>query len=287
LNTLHGFKLNHRSIDESVEILAWLPLSQRRKLGGLSSDRADIILPGALVIQSVMERLATEELAISVNGLREGLFFERFWDHLANPIVADVRGFGVLNMARVYRYQKDHAIHVRFLANRLFDQLKPLHGYEAAERELLDSASLLHDLGTIISYDDHHKHSQWLITNSGLPGYSPRETTIIALLTRYHRKGKPRIKGFRSLLGKDDRKLVTQLAAILRLAEYLERGRNANVDDVIVTWDDEELLLTLIADDYPAVELWEAERNALALMESAYKRRVAIESTAVPDTGES
>jgi exopolyphosphatase/guanosine-5'-triphosphate,3'-diphosphate pyrophosphatase len=87
------------------------------------------------------------------------------------------------------------------------------------------------------------------------------------------------------LLDADDSRLIRQLAAILRLAEYLERGRNANVDDVIASWDEEILRLTLIADEYPAVELWEAERNALSLMESAFGRRVVLESTAVPDIG--
>ena len=283
LNTLHGFTLSRQSVAESVQQLAELPLAERRKLPGLNSDRADIILPGAMVIQIIMARLAAERLTISVNGLREGLFFEHFWDHLTYPVVADVRGFSVLNMARVYRYQKSHALHVRFLAGRLFSQLAPLHGYGPGERELLDSAALLHDLGSVIAYQDHHKHSMMLVTNSGLPGFTPRETAIVALLTRFHRKGTPTIKGFELLLTEDDRLLVTRMAAILRLAEYLERGRSANVDDIVVTWDDATLRLTLIADDYPAVELWEAERNALSLMESAFGRSVVFESTAVPD----
>ncbi len=283
LNTLHGFVLDRQSVNESIRLLADLPLAERCKLPGLNSDRADIILPGALVIHNIMERLGADQLTITINGLREGLFFEHFWGHLTYPVVADVRAFGVLNMARVYRYQKSHAVHVRFLAGRLFKQLSPLHGYTPAERELLDSSALLHDLGSVISYDDHHKHSQMLITNSGLPGFTPRETAIIALLTRFHRKGNPTIKEFGQLLAVDDRRLVEQMAAILRLAEYLERGRNANVDDVIVTWDADTLRLTLVADEYPAVELWDAERNALALMELAFGRRVVVESTAVPD----
>ena len=76
---------------------------------------------------------------------------------------------------------------------------------------------------------------------------------------------------------------MLRLAAILRLAEFLERGRNANVDDVTAVWDDTTLRLTLIADEYPAVELWEAERNAASLMESAFERQLILESTAVPD----
>ena len=250
LNTLHGFVLTRDDLDENIRLLSTLPLSRRETLPGLHSDRADIILPGALVLRAVMERLQTGQVTISVNGLREGLFFEHFWKHLSYPVLSDVRQFSVLNKARVYQYSKAHANQVRFLAGRLFSQLIPLHGFGREERELLEAAALLHDLGTLISYDDHHKHSQALIINSGLPGFQPRETALIGLLSRYHRKGRPRIDGFESLLRDGDEELLMQLSAILRLAEFLERGRNANVDDISAHWDDETLYLTLFADEF-------------------------------------
>ncbi len=283
LNTLHGFTLTQVALQENITLLRELPLAERQQLPGLNSDRADIILPGALVLAAVMARLKVEAVVVSMNGLREGLFFEHFWRHLGHPVVANVRRFNVLNMARVYQYQKSHASHVRYLADRLFEQLAPLHGLGRWERELLDAAAILHDLGTIISYYDHHRHSQTLIINSGLPGFTPRETAIIALLTRYHRKGRPAVVEYDSLLVEGDEARVLQLAAILRLAEFLERGRNANVDDVTANWDDKTLRLTLIADEYPAVELWEAERNAAALVATAFQRKVILESTAAPD----
>lgn len=283
LNTLHSFILSKEALQENIHLLQTLPLAERQQIPGLNSDRADIILPGALVLQAVMTRLKVEAVVVSMNGLREGLFFEHFWQHLGHPVVANVRRFNVLNMARVYRYQKSHASHVRYLADRLFEQLAPLHELGRWEKELLDAAAILHDLGTIISYYDHHIHSQTLIINSGLPGFTPRETAIIALLTRYHRKGRPSVAGYESLLEAGDEARVLQLAAILRLAEFLERGRNANVDDVTAIWDDKTLRLTLIADEYPAVELWEAERNAAALMATAFQRKVLLESTAAPE----
>lgn len=283
LNTLHGYRLTADSIATSRQLLRDLPLAERLLLPGLNNDRADIILAGALVIQQVMNRLQVDTLTVSVNGLREGLFFEHFWQHLSYPVVSSVRRFSVLNMARVYNYQKRHANHVRYLAVRLFTQLAPLHGYGPEERELLDAAALLHDLGSIISYHDHHRHSQTLIVNSGLPGFTPRETAVIALLTRFHRKGRPVITGWESLLQPGDEERLVRLAAILRLAEFLERGRNATIDDVTAVWDDEALRLTLLADEYPAVELWEAERHAISLVELAFKRRVQLESTAAPD----
>jgi exopolyphosphatase/guanosine-5'-triphosphate,3'-diphosphate pyrophosphatase len=234
-----------------------------------------------------MERLKVDRLTVSINGLREGLFYEYFWGHLVDPVIADIRSFGVLNLARIYGYQKTHANHVRFLAGRMFDQLAPLHGYGAAERELLAAAALLHDLGTLIGYDAHDIHSQTLITNAGLPGYSPREIALIALLTRYHRKGTPTPGPYASLLREGDDLLLTRLAAILRLAEYLERGRTSAVDDVAISWNagangNGQLRLTLIADEYPAVEIWQTQRNAFDLMERAFDRPLVIDSTAAP-----
>ena len=200
LPTLHGFELTRASVVETIELLSTVPLGKRLKVPGLRSDRADIILPGAMVIHAVLERMGVPALTVSVNGLREGLFFEHFWGHWAEPVSADIRSFGVLNLARIYQYQKTHANHVRFLAGRLFDQLAPLHGYGLAERELLGAAALLHDIGTLISYEDHDQHSQTLIINAGLPGFTPREIALIALLTRYHRKGTPDPGHFQALL---------------------------------------------------------------------------------------
>ncbi len=283
LYTQHGFILKRSSVKRSIQLFRELPLNERQKIQGLSSDRADIILPGAVVVLAVMNRLQIDELQLSVNGLREGVFFELFWSHLDPPIIPSVRKFSVLNLARNYFYEKQHATnHVSFLAGRLFEQLTPLHGYGKNEREILYAAALLHDLGRIIGYSNHHKHTQTLLEYNGLPGYTPRETALIALLSRYHRKGQPEISDYKLLLKKKDRTILTRLAAILRLAECLERGRNANITDTITTWDEEQLRITLIANQYPAVELWQSNRNASSLMKEAFQKEVKIDSFSPP-----
>jgi len=282
LYTLHGFMLKRESVEESIKLFKKLPVEERKDIPGLTPDRADIILPGAMTLLEVMKRMDVEEIAVSQNGVREGVFLEYFWEHLDPPILPDVRRFSVLNLARFYNYEKEHSNHVRFLAERMFWQLTPLHGYGSKVFELLDAAALLHDIGRIIDYRGHHKHSQTLVENNGLPGYSPRELALIGLLTRYHRKGNPSIDGYEMLLEKDDLSLLTRLSAILRMAETLERGRNANVNDVILTWDEDELRLTLITDAYPSVELWQAERNAAPLMAAAFERDVRLDSFAPP-----
>jgi len=282
LLTLHGFVLKRKSVEKSVQLFRKLPIDERKNIPGLTPDRADIILPGAMTVLEVMKRMDAGEILISQNGVREGVFLEYFWEHLDPPILPDVRRFSALNLARFYNYEKEHSNHVRFLAERIFWQLTPLHGYGSKALELLDAAALLHDIGRIIDYRGHHKHSQTLVENNGLPGFSPRELALIGLLTRYHRKGNPSIDGYELLLDKDDQTLLTRLSAILRMAETLERGRNANVNDVIATWDDDELRLTLITDSYPSVEIWQAERNAAPLMAAAFERDVRLDSFAPP-----
>ena len=282
LYTLHGFVLKRQSVEESIKLFKKLPVDERKNIPGLTPDRADIILPGAMTLLEVMKRMGVEEIAVSEHGVREGVFLEYFWEHLDPPILPDVRRFSVLNLARFYNYEKEHSNHVRFLAERMFWQLTPLHGYGSKVFDLLDAAALLHDIGRIIDYRGHHKHSQTLVENNGLPGFNPRELALIGLLTRFHRKGNPSIDGYEMLLDKDDLTLLTRLSAILRMAETLERGRNANVNDVIATWDDDELRLTLITDSYPSVELWQAERNAAPLMAAAFQREIRLDSFAPP-----
>jgi len=285
LHTLHGFELTRASVEESIALFRRMPVKERQNIPGLSTDRCDIIFQGSLVVRVVMQTLGIDSLAVSTGGLREGIFCEHFWQHLPYPVIPDVRRFSVLNVARNYRYQKQHANHVRFLAGRLFEQLVPLHGYGPAERELLDAAALLHDLGTVVAYDGHHKHSQTLILYNGLAGFSPREIALIALLTRFHRKGTPDICGYEAVLDDGDAILLQRLAAVLRLAEYLERGRNAAINDVTVSWTDDYLRLTLIADEHPAVELWDTERKALPVVEAAFGRQVTLDSITVHSEG--
>jgi exopolyphosphatase / guanosine-5'-triphosphate,3'-diphosphate pyrophosphatase len=283
LNTLHGFRLKRESIDESIALFRELPLEKREDIPGLSSDRADIILSGAMVIAEVMDRLKVDSITISENGIREGVFFEQFLTKKSFPVVDNVRQFSVLNKARIYQYHQAHAEHVQFLARRLFTQLAPLHGYGHTELELLEAAALLHDIGSIVGYADHHKHSQMLIENGGLAGYSPREQALIALIARFHRKGTPSTDDLSALMDKGDDTLLLKLSALLRMAEYLERGRSGMVTDIEATWDDDTLTLLLHADTTPAIEMWDAERNAAPLLKKAYDRKVIIDCTCPPD----
>jgi exopolyphosphatase/guanosine-5'-triphosphate,3'-diphosphate pyrophosphatase len=228
-----------------------------------------------------MERLGVQEFTISEFGLREGLFFDHFWRDIPSHLTPDPREFSVLSLGRFYGFQEAHARHVRHLALRLFERLQPLHGYGEWEAELLGAAGLLHDIGLAIKYNDHHKYSQTLIAGNALPGYSSREVALISLLARFHRKGTPTAGEFTPLMQEGDDLRLMRLSALVRLAEFLERGRAGIVRDVLAEWDKKQLRLTLVADEFPAVELWSAQRGAVDLLESAFGRSVQMDSAVV------
>jgi exopolyphosphatase/guanosine-5'-triphosphate,3'-diphosphate pyrophosphatase len=159
----------------------------------------------------------------------------------------------------------------------MFDELARLglHGGDAGERELLWAASMLHDIGMSVDYDDHHKHSRYLILNAGLPGFSPVEVAIVAQAVRYHRKGMPEPGPLASLFGAGDMERLDRCAVLLRLAEDLERSRDQLVRSTSIVLRDEEVELRLIADGEAAVPRWAAGRET-ELFARAFHRELSV-----------
>jgi exopolyphosphatase / guanosine-5'-triphosphate,3'-diphosphate pyrophosphatase len=279
LGLQNGYILALSRLDHIIERLAALPVSERpRQLVGLQPDRADIILAGAMVLASVMRRAGADALTVSGHGLREGLFFEAFAGAGQAPYVPNLRKFHVINLARLHGYDETHASHVTRLALSLFDQLATLHGYGTYERECLWAAGHLHDIGTIVDYYDHHKHSAYIILNAGLPAYSHHEIALIAVLCQFHRKGRPLIENFQALPRTDELQRIGHLAALLRLAEYLDRGRTQAVAGLQVAASRRKqvtIRVRLRARRDASVEIWEAQRNT-DLFEAAYGRKLVL-----------
>jgi exopolyphosphatase/guanosine-5'-triphosphate,3'-diphosphate pyrophosphatase len=229
-------------------------------------------------VQSVLEAGGLERLETTEAGLREGVFFERLLADRDPPLFEDVRRASVLNMAAQYQVDVHHTRHVAELALGMFDELARLglHEGDARERELLWAASMLHDIGMSIDYDDHHKHSRYLILNSGLPGFTPVETAIIAQAARYHRKGMPVPGPMAALFGEGDAARLDRCAALLRLAEDLERSRDQLVRRTSIALRDEgEVELRLIVDGETAVPRWAAGRER-ELFARAFHRGLSV-----------
>lgn len=265
LDILHGFALSAAEVGDIRDALTRASVAQRRKMDGMKPERADISLAGAVVLQEVLRVGGFDSVTISGQGVREGLFFERFFGPEARPgapMFDDVRAASVLNFGHVYRFQEAHARHIAHLTARMFDQLPAgAHALRPEEKNVLWAASMLHDVGMHIDYHDHHHHGSYLVLNSGLPGYTHREIALVALLIRYHRKGRPALDELGALTEPEDERRLQQMTALLRLAEQIDRSRDGAVRDVRLTVAGGRCIMELVTAGDEQVPLWAVERH--------------------------
>jgi exopolyphosphatase/guanosine-5'-triphosphate,3'-diphosphate pyrophosphatase len=227
------------------------------------------------VIETVMDAGGFEDLEATEAGLREGVFFETYLGD--PPLFEDVRVASVHNLAAQYHADFAHTNHVAQLALEMWDALaaQGLHGGDAEERDLLWAAAMLHDIGVAVDYDDHHKHSRYLILNAGLPGYSPRQAALIGQAARYHRKGNPGLGEFAPLARDGDLERLDRISATLRLAEQLERSRDQAVRAADVRVENGRVELHLDAAEDVTIARWAAERQG-DLFKRAFGRELAV-----------
>jgi exopolyphosphatase / guanosine-5'-triphosphate,3'-diphosphate pyrophosphatase len=272
-----GFHLDRDGLEELIDLLADRPASKRGDVRGIKPDRGDVILGGALVLAAALDSGGFESIEVTEAGLREGVFFERLLGK--RELFEDVRIESVENLAHRFNSEPEHVRRVAALSRDVFDGLAAagLHDYGDAERELLWAAGVLHDIGTAIDYEDHHRHSHYLILNAGLPGFDPREVLLIGLMARYHRKGEPDASELGDLAQDGDEDRLRLLCAIIRLAEQLERSRDGAIRSVDVAAVNGRVTLAPDADPQAdtTVPIWAARQNADLLAE-ALDREVEI-----------
>jgi exopolyphosphatase/guanosine-5'-triphosphate,3'-diphosphate pyrophosphatase len=276
---VQGFLLTRDALEELIEELASRPVSKRGQVKGIKYDRADVILGGAIVLATALDEGGFGAIEVTEAGLREGAFFERLLGE--NGLFEDVRSESVRNLAHRFGHDGEHDVHVWTLSSSMFDGLAAagLHGYGKAERELLWAACLLHDIGVVVNYDDHHRHSHYLTLNAGLPGFTPRELILIGLIARYHRKGAPDASELGELAEPGDEHRLQLLCGVIRLAEQLERSRDRAITDVRVCANGGAVSLAAACNPSRdiTVPIWAARRNTDLLAE-ALGREVEIDA---------
>jgi exopolyphosphatase/guanosine-5'-triphosphate,3'-diphosphate pyrophosphatase len=261
--------------------LCALDLAARRAVPGINASRADLIIAGAAILETLMEELDLETVVASDRGLREGLIVDdiarRHPDALSG---ASIRDRSVLQLGRRCRFDEAHGRHVARLSQQIFDDAADLglHRLGAPAREILGHAAMLHDIGTFLSYDNHQLHSYYLIHNADLLGFDQTEAATMAAVARFHRKGFPRKKHREyRLLDKGARKIVRPLAVFLRLAEALDRSHAGLVESASLRRvDGERILLELQSQADCQLELWGAQGHRRAF-ERAFGQRLELE----------
>lgn len=263
LDMVNGYELAADTVRDMAGRFWRMSQKERLRIPGLDSDRADIIQSGALAYAALLEHSGFERIIISQQGLREGIFYQRFLAGQPQPVFADLHEFSPLNLARNFDCDGVHSRHVTALSLQLFDQLQPAHGLDASYRQLLWAAGMLHDIGIRVDFYYHHQHSAYIIRSSGLPGYAPRELAMVALLAQYHRRGNPKAGDLGALFGDEDHRALPILAGMLRLSEFLERGRSQVVRAVRCHLDlpNGWLQIEALEAGDARIELWDASRN--------------------------
>jgi exopolyphosphatase/guanosine-5'-triphosphate,3'-diphosphate pyrophosphatase len=265
--SLNGFVIKRSQVSDTLErvIEAETP-GERAKIRGLDPQRADIILAGGIILDQILKTLKIDELCVSEYGMREGILLDTMEKEMRVrlPHLNDIRSASVQQLSEQFHSEERHARHVANLALDIFKRTKQIHKLGETERELLEAAAMLHEIGLYISHAQHHRHAYYLIRNAELPGYTEDEKAIIANVARYHRKSEPKPKheGYAEL-DAHDRTVVRKLAAILRIADGLDRGHAAVVKGVSMRRSGKRIVFRLQHKKRaPAsLEVWGAERK--------------------------
>jgi exopolyphosphatase / guanosine-5'-triphosphate,3'-diphosphate pyrophosphatase len=273
-----GYKVSHAEVRHLLDRLLKMPLRSRRSMAGMTPDRADIILAGLSIIDALMKRFRVNTLLIHTRGVRDGLVREMI-DEAVGTTVDDPahRDAAIERLAAACSGELEHGRTVSLLAGRIFDQLAAPFELVAGDRLLLECAARLQDVGYVINYDQHHKHSYHLIRNSRLPGIRAHDLELIANVARYHRGAHPKRKHENlARLSPEDQSRVQRMAAILRLAGGLDRSRSQQVRDVRVRSEHDRVFIDVVADQEPLVDIWGAERRT-DLFEKVFNMPITIQ----------
>lgn len=276
-----GFRVTRAQIRHLVADLAQLSLERRCKVQGLNPARADIIVAGLAIIERIMRHLRVNVVQVHTRGVRDGLLLTMVQQAPPPSASTEDRRAAVEEFAKSCGVDLPHARQVARIAGSLWEQLAAPLGLKTEDRELIESAALVANVGYLINFEGHHKHSYHLILNSELPGFERRQLQLLANVARYHRGSPPKQKHdqFREL-SLDDRHRVAASAAILRLALALDRTHQQHVGEVRARVQNCTVRITLQAHGDTDVDVWAAERK-VELFEKVFRRKVRFLSRGI------
>ena len=282
---LRNVRVTAKAFHRLRKRLTAMDLQERLRYPGLDPKRADISVAGVLLFDTILRDLGAEEFTLCDLALREGLvldYIHRHREQIAQvDQYPDIRRRSIVELGERCNYWPAHAQQVARLALSLFDQTRNLHGLGDREREWLEYSALLHDVGSHISYEGHHKHAYYIITNGGLRGFEPEEIEVMALIARYHRTGRPKKSNAEfDALRKALQKAVRTLSALLSVAESLDRSHAQVVAALDLDERGDHYVLRVRTTSDAELELWALNRH-LGALEGVVGRVVRVESLGI------
>ena len=283
--TLNELTFSAEDYFEFYEEFIALDEEARANYPGMDTRRLRFINTGVVLVKLILEKYGIRQVKISTQALREGIIIR----YLKREMIglpwsgefADPRKRSVFELLRKCNWHEEHSKQVARLALVLFDALQTSLDLQTEDRELLELAAYMHDIGYHISHSAHHKHALYLIKHADLKGFRQDEIEVMAHVARYHRRSTPKKR--HTEFWKLDKKVkdrIKKLAGIIRVADGLDRSHYQNVQELEVEITRKKLILHIKTQDEPNLEIWGATRKA-HLLEEVSGKKVAIKNGSI------
>lgn len=278
LDTVHNYQMPVEDFNSVYDMIKVLDLDKKKKIKGLSAERADILPAALAIIKSFVTYFNCEKIVMSGAGLREGIMFNQALPITEEKPISDVLNYSLTTLVKYYDCDEKHVEHVVNLSIQLFKQLRVLHKFPRQYLRVLKVAATLHDCGMRIKYYNHQRHSCYMIINANLYGVSHRDTVLAAFTACCHKKEDINAyewARYKDILGEDDLEIVKRLGVMLRIAESLDRSMSGTVKSINCDILGDSVIMKTEVDGDATLEIRDA-LTASAEFRKAFRKNLEI-----------
>lgn len=278
LDTVHNYNMLTEDFMPVYDVIKVLDLDKKKKIKGLSAERADILPAAFAIIKTFVEYLGLDNFTISGSGLREGIMFNQALPSTLEKPVSDVMNYSLTTLVKYYGCDIRHVEHVVNLSIQLFKQLRVLHKFPRQYLKVLKIAAMLHDCGMSIKYYNHQRHSCYMILNSTIYGATHREIVLAAFTACCHKKEDINAydwNRYRDILGEDDLEIVKRLGVMLRIAESLDRSMSGSIKGINCDILGDSVIMKTEVEGDASLEIRDA-MTASAEFKKAFRKNLEI-----------
>ena len=275
IDNLHNYIIPTNEIVTIYNEIKFKDASQRKKIKGLSKERSDIFVGASTVLVTLIEYLDLKELHVSGSGLRDGFLYEYIFKNKKSLV--DVLDFSLKNNLLNYDIDLVHPTHVWKLTETLYNELNPIINIPINPYKIIKTAAILHDIGIVISYFDHHKHSSYIIANSKINGLTHKEQLMASYIAALHRKNESKVnfKLYQNLITDQDLDTIEKLSILLRISESLDRCLNGNIKMISCIIELDAVTITVDALEDPVLEI-SAALDCSSSFEKTFNKKLII-----------